>query len=145
MLAPQALAAERARVVAALRDRPFDYVAQEAAPLSTMPGWERGEDGGLVLVPRPFVVRVFAARTATGWQVMPGGFCRVSEREDVDPIEMRLGIRSADLWVLSESPVEAPLIGSHAAPGCGGSVATCPPGPPTACSGSAATSSAPRR
>ncbi|MDH2313045.1 circularly permuted type 2 ATP-grasp protein [Methylobacterium brachiatum] len=116
MLAPQALAAERARVVAALRDRPFDYVAQEAAPLSTMPGWERGEDGGLVLVPRPFVVRVFAARTATGWQVMPGGFCRVSEREDVDPIEMRLGIRSADLWVLSESPVEAPLIGSHAAP-----------------------------
>jgi uncharacterized circularly permuted ATP-grasp superfamily protein/uncharacterized alpha-E superfamily protein len=116
MLAPQALAAERARVVAALRDRPFDYVAQEAAPLSTMPGWERGADGGLVLVPRPFVVRVFAARTATGWQVMPGGFCRVSEREDVDPIEMRLGIRSADLWVLSESPVEAPLIGSHAAP-----------------------------
>jgi len=116
MLAPQALAAERARVVAALRDRPFDYVAQEAAPLSTMPGWERGEDGGLVLVPRPFVVRVFAARTPSGWQVMPGGFCRVSEREDVDPIEMRLGIRSADLWVLSENPVEAPLIGSHAAP-----------------------------
>ncbi|TXN43791.1 circularly permuted type 2 ATP-grasp protein [Methylobacterium sp. WL7] len=115
MLAPHALAAERARVVAALRDRPFDYVAQEAAPLSTMPGWERG-DNGLSLVPRPFVVRVFAARTPAGWQVMPGGFCRVSEREDVDPIEMRLGIRSADLWVLSESPVEAPLIGSHAAP-----------------------------
>ncbi|WP_246692720.1 circularly permuted type 2 ATP-grasp protein [Methylobacterium sp. WL64] len=115
ILAPQALAAERARVVAALRDRPFDYVAQEAAPLSTMPGWERG-DNGLYLVPRPFVVRVFAARTPAGWQVMPGGFCRVSEREDVDPIEMRLGIRSADLWVLSESPVEAPLIGSHAAP-----------------------------
>ena len=115
ILAPQALAAERARVVAALRDRPFDYVAQEAAPLSTMPGWERG-DNGLYLVPRPFVVRVFAARTPAGWQVMPVGFCRVSEREDVDPIEMRLGIRSADLWVLSESPVEAPLIGSHAAP-----------------------------
>ncbi len=115
ILAPQALAAERAQVVAALRDRPFDYVAQEAAPLSTMPGWERG-DNGLYLVPRPFVVRVFAARTPAGWQVMPGGFCRVSEREDVDPIEMRLGIRSADLWVLSESPVEAPLIGSHAAP-----------------------------
>lgn len=115
ILAPRALAAERERVVAALRDRPFDYVAQEPAPLSTMPGWERGERG-LRLVPRPFVLRVFATRTASGWQVMPGGFCRVSEREDVDPIEMRLGIRSADVWVLSESPVETPTVGSHAAP-----------------------------
>ena len=115
ILAGPVLAAERERVVAALRDRPFDYVAQEAAPLSTMPGWERGE-AGLALVPRAFVVRVFATRTPLGWQVMPGGFCRVSEREDVDPIEMRLGIRSADVWVLSDQPIAAPLIGSHAAP-----------------------------
>ena len=115
ILAPSALAAERDVVVAALRDRPFDYVAQEPAPLSTMPCWERGERG-LHLVPRPFVVRVFAARTKAGWTVMPGGFCRVAERENVDPIEMRLGIRSADMWVLSERPVETPTVGSHAAP-----------------------------
>ncbi|WP_370875380.1 circularly permuted type 2 ATP-grasp protein [Methylobacterium amylolyticum] len=115
ILAASALAADRERAVAALRDRPFDYVVQEAAPLSTMPSWERGGDG-LRLVPRPFVVRVFAARTSDGWTVMPGGFCRVSERDGLDPIEMRLGIRSADVWVLSDKPVEAPLIGSHAAP-----------------------------
>ncbi len=115
LLAPSALAAERAAVVDALRDRPFDYVAQEPAPLSTMPGWERGEEG-LYLVPRPFVVRVYAARTASGWTVMRGGFCRMSERDNVDPLELRLGIRSADVWVLSDEPVEAPLIGSQAAP-----------------------------
>lgn len=115
LLAPSALAADRAAVVAALRDRPFDYVAQEPAPLSTMPGWERGSEG-LYLVPRPFVLRVFAARTAAGWTVMPGGFCRMSERDNVDPLELRLGIRSADAWILSDEPVEAPALGSHAAP-----------------------------
>jgi uncharacterized circularly permuted ATP-grasp superfamily protein/uncharacterized alpha-E superfamily protein len=115
ILAPSALAANRAAVVDALRDRPFDYVAQEPAPLSTMPGWERGAEG-LHLVPRPFVMRVFAARTASGWRVMPGGFCRMAERDNVDPLEMRLGIRSADVWVLSDEPIATPLIGSHAAP-----------------------------
>ncbi len=35
-----------------------------------------GRDGHLE--PRPFMLRVFAARTADGWQVLPGGFCQVS-------------------------------------------------------------------
>ena len=105
ILGPHAIVAERERVVAALRDRPFDYIAQEQAPLSTMPGWERREDG-MRLVPRPFVLRVFAAATPDGWRVMPGGFCRISERPDVNPIEMRAGIKSADVWVLSDRPVE---------------------------------------
>ena len=87
------------------------YVGQEVVRLSTTPVWEGGH-----LVPRPFVLRVFAAATPNGWHIMPGGFCRVSEREDVDPIELRLGIRSADVWVLSEEPVAAPLIGAQAAP-----------------------------
>ncbi len=105
-MGPHALDAERDRVVTALRDRPFDYVAQEAVPLSTMPAWERTSDG-LHLTPRPFVLRVFAAATADGgWRVMPGGFCRISERPDVEPIEMRAGIKSADVWVLSDAPVE---------------------------------------
>ena len=91
---------------AALRDRPFDYVAQEAMPLATMPGWE-SHRRPLRLVPRPFVLRVFAAATPEGWRVMPGGFCRISERPDVEPLEMRAGIKSADVWILSRDPVEA--------------------------------------
>ena len=106
ILGPRALAADRERTVAALRDRPFDYVGQDLGPLATMPGWERTA-AGLRLVPRPFVLRVFAARTPSGWQVMPGGFCRVAEGEDLDPTELRLGIRAADVWVLSEKPVDA--------------------------------------
>lgn len=115
ILGPQALAAERERVLAAFRDRPFDFVGQDLGPLSTMPAWERTERG-LHLVPRPFALRVFAARTPDGWRVMPGGFCRVSERENVDPIEMRLGIRSADVWILSENPVDVRNLGQQATP-----------------------------
>ena len=115
ILGPHTMGAERDRVVAALRDRPFDYVAQEPAPLSTTPGWERGPDG-LRLVPRPFVLRVFAAATPDGWRVMPGGFCRISERPDVDPIEMRAGIKSADVWVLSDGPVEPVSLMQQGAP-----------------------------
>lgn len=105
ILAPHALDAERDRLLAALRDRPFDYVAQETMPLATMPGWDRS-GGGLRLVPRPFVLRVFAAATPDGWRVMPGGFCRISERPEVEPLEMRAGIKSADVWVLSRDPVD---------------------------------------
>jgi uncharacterized circularly permuted ATP-grasp superfamily protein/uncharacterized alpha-E superfamily protein len=105
IMGPQTIGAERDRVLAALGDRPFDYVAQESSPLSTTPGWERTEDG-LRLVPRPFALRVFAAATPDGWRVMPGGFCRISERPDVEPVEMRAGIKSADVWILSDRPVE---------------------------------------
>lgn len=105
LMGPHTIAAERARVVAALRDRPFDTIAQEPVTLSTMPGWERTGQG-MRLVPRPSVLRVFAAATPDGWQVMPGGFCRVSERPDVEPIEMRTGIKANDVWILSDAPVE---------------------------------------
>jgi uncharacterized circularly permuted ATP-grasp superfamily protein/uncharacterized alpha-E superfamily protein len=105
ILAPHALDAERDRLGAALRDRPFDYVAQETMPLATMPAWD-ASGGSLRLVPRPFVLRVFAAATPEGWRVMPGGFCRISERPDVEPLEMRAGIKSADVWILSRDPVE---------------------------------------
>lgn len=106
IMAPLAFGADRERVVSALRDRPFDYVAQERAPLATTPGWDR-TGGSLHLVPRPFALRVFAAMTPEGWRVMPGGFCRISERADLDPIEMRAGIKAADVWILSDGPVES--------------------------------------
>ena len=111
MLAGPALDAARARAVAALRERPFDWVAQEPAPLSTMPAWQDGR-----LVARPFVMRVFAAATPEGWRVLPSAFCRVAEHEGADPSEMRAGIRSADVWVLSDTPVDTPTLVHTSAP-----------------------------
>ncbi len=105
LLAPVAFGAARERALAALSERAFDWVAQEPAPLSTMPSWQDG-----ALVARPFVMRVFAAATPDGWRVLPSAFCRVAEREDADPSEMRAGIRSADVWILSDTPVDAPSL-----------------------------------
>ncbi len=68
--------------------------------LSTAPVWHDGK-----LVPRPFVLRVFATVTSDGWRVMPGGFCRISARPDARAVNMGEGVQSADVWVLSSKPV----------------------------------------
>jgi uncharacterized circularly permuted ATP-grasp superfamily protein/uncharacterized alpha-E superfamily protein len=93
--------AERVRLAADVAERGIDYVGQEVVNLSTTPVLEGGK-----LVPRPFVLRVYAARTRNGWKIMPGGFCRISGRLDARAISMGEGVRSADVWVLSEGPVE---------------------------------------
>ena len=68
--------------------------------LSTAPVWNDGQ-----LVPRPFVLRVFATATPDGWHVMSGGFCRISARPDARAVSMGEGVQSADVWVLSSKPV----------------------------------------
>lgn len=90
----------RAALARDIQTRGLDYVGQEVVKLSTMPVYEDGR-----LEPRPFTLRVYAAMTPDGWQVMPGGFCRVSDRSDVRAISMREGVRSADVWVLADGPV----------------------------------------
>ncbi|MBV8565435.1 MAG: circularly permuted type 2 ATP-grasp protein [Methylobacteriaceae bacterium] len=94
--------AERARLVAAIRERGTDFVGQEAVQLSTMPVWRDGR-----LEPQPFILRLIAARTAEGWTVMPGGFCRISDRTDARAVTMQRGGRSADVWVSAGGPVAA--------------------------------------
>jgi uncharacterized circularly permuted ATP-grasp superfamily protein/uncharacterized alpha-E superfamily protein len=91
----------RAAVLAQLRDRPGDFVGQEVVRLSTMPVLRGGK-----LEPAPFVLRVYAAWTPDGWKVMPGGFCRTSDRLDVRAISMGEDARTADVWVIDDKPVE---------------------------------------
>jgi uncharacterized circularly permuted ATP-grasp superfamily protein/uncharacterized alpha-E superfamily protein len=92
--------AERAAMKGAIAERGLDYVGQEVVRLSTMPRWEKGK-----LVPRPFVLRVYAAATPDGWKVMPGGFARVSDKPDARAVSMGQGVESADVWVLADKPV----------------------------------------
>lgn len=91
----------RARFVADLARRPQDYVGQEVVRLSTMPVVV-----GDALVPRPFTLRVFAARDGDGrWQVMPGGFARIGEHPDNRAAVMGEGMWSADVCVHGPEPV----------------------------------------
>jgi uncharacterized circularly permuted ATP-grasp superfamily protein/uncharacterized alpha-E superfamily protein len=92
--------AQRQRLLAAMQHRGMDFVGQEVVRLSTTPCLEEG-----VLTPRPCIVRVFLTATSNGWEVMPGGFCRIADHGDARAISMQRGGRSADVWVLSDGPV----------------------------------------
>ncbi len=92
---------EQARLLRRLTDRPGDFVGQEVVRLSTTPVLRDGE-----LVPAPFVLRVFATATPDGMKIMPGGFCRTSDHPDVRAISMDENAQTADVWVISDKPVE---------------------------------------
>ena len=94
-------ASERNRLRDAISARGIDYVGQDIVRLSTTPRWTQGK-----LEPRPFVLRVYCTAAADGWRVMPGGFCRISDRADARAVAMGDGVESADVWVLAENPVE---------------------------------------
>ena len=94
-------AKDRAAFLERLNDRPGDFVGQEVVRLSTMPVLRQGR-----LKAAPFVLRVYAAWTPEGMKIMPGGFCRTSERMDVRAISMGDDARTADVWVIDDKPVE---------------------------------------
>jgi uncharacterized circularly permuted ATP-grasp superfamily protein/uncharacterized alpha-E superfamily protein len=94
-------AAARAALFDDMTRRPEDYVGQEVIRLSTMP--VVAEDA---LAPRPFTLRVFAARGADGkWTVLPGGFARIGAQEDVRAAVMGEGEWSADVCIHGPDPV----------------------------------------
>ena len=93
--------AQREKVLREVAMRGADFVMQEAVTLSTMPVWNNG-----ALEPRPFTLRLFLAKNGDRWSVMPGGFVRIANSADVRAVSMQHGGSStADVWVLSESPV----------------------------------------
>ena len=92
--------AERTALVARLTNSGADFVGQEAVTLSTTPVYADGR-----LEPRPASLRVYLARTADGWTVMPGGFARVGLAGDTTALAMQRGGQAADVWVVSPSPV----------------------------------------
>ncbi|SEM58402.1 Uncharacterized conserved protein, circularly permuted ATPgrasp superfamily [Gemmobacter aquatilis] len=92
-------------------------VGQEAVTLSTTPAYEKGR-----LVPRPMTIRVFAARSESGWTFMPGGYARIGKSEDVTALAMQAGGSVSDVWIMAPKPVPPEsLVGQNsferAAPG----------------------------
>lgn len=76
-----------------------NLVGQEALTLSTTPAFADGR-----LVPRPMSLRVFLARSAQGWTVLPGGFARIAHSADATSIAMQRGGAAADVWIVSHDP-----------------------------------------
>jgi uncharacterized circularly permuted ATP-grasp superfamily protein len=64
----------------------MDYVVQTLMALGQTPTLSAPTPVEQQLVPRPFSLRVFAARDGQGrWQVMPGGFARILPGDDETP------------------------------------------------------------
>jgi hypothetical protein len=90
----------RAALLAAMRQRPMDYVVQTLMALGQTPTLSAPTPVEQQLVPRPFSLRVFAARDGQGrWQVMPGGFARILPGDDETPALIGTGDLSADVCI----------------------------------------------
>jgi len=92
---------ERSRLIARLRERPYEFAGQEIIDLSTVPVWSQDS-----LTPRRVVLRVFLAASGDSWVAMPGGLARVSPALDEPVVSMQSGGGSKDTWVLSNGPAD---------------------------------------
>jgi uncharacterized circularly permuted ATP-grasp superfamily protein/uncharacterized alpha-E superfamily protein len=95
--------ARRAELVARMRAKPQNFVAQELVQLSQAPVWDRQHPRRLLA--RAIGMRVFACATPNGYVVMPGGLTRVATGPDARVISMQRGGASKDTWVLAAGPV----------------------------------------
>ena len=83
-------------------------VAQEVVTLSTTPPFKAD-----VLEAHPMSLRVFLARTESGWQVMPGGFARIGPAGNSTSLAMQSGGSAADVWIVSKKPVRTETMLEH--------------------------------
>lgn len=96
---------DRDALIRKMQAQPHAFVGQELVHLSQAPVW-RGEPER-PLTTRSIGLRLFAAATPEGWQVMPGGLTRVAAHEGVEVISMQRGGLSKDTWVQARSTAPA--------------------------------------
>ena len=92
----------RRRLLVKLRTRPYAYVAQAAASLSTVPVWSEHR-----LIPGWTVLRTYVAATADGYTVLPGGLTRTLLAPPGPAALIPHVERRKDTWVLACGPVTA--------------------------------------
>lgn len=95
---PRALtAAERQLLEAEIALHGHRLVAEEKIGFSAAPVLDGGK-----LVPRPFAVRLFVARTANGYRAMPGGLAMTIDPDRAVALSAPDG-HTRDVWVLSDA------------------------------------------
>ncbi|HTP95772.1 MAG TPA: circularly permuted type 2 ATP-grasp protein, partial [Burkholderiales bacterium] len=93
----------RETLIARMRSRPHDYVAQESVNLSQAPVWDAHHPRRVI--PCAIGLRVYACASPNGYAVMPGGLTRVATGANARVVSMQRGGGSKDTWVLSAGPV----------------------------------------
>ncbi len=95
----QLSAADRAQWAERIAARPYLFVAQEPASMSTAPVVVDGR-----LEARPLVVRTFVVAHGDDCVVMPGGLARVAPSSETSIVSNQYGGVSKDVWVLASEP-----------------------------------------
>ena len=83
-----------------IEKQPYRYVGQEEVQFATAPTFIDGE-----IVPRKVVIRSFAIKADTEYEVMPGALVRVGSSDDGFAVSGQGGGSSKDLWILSEPDI----------------------------------------
>ncbi|MFT5421577.1 MAG: putative circularly permuted ATP-grasp superfamily protein [Candidatus Endobugula sp.] len=78
---------------------PLKYVAQEFISPSHAPSWQQNN-----FIPRPVVLRSFAAAGEAAYHVMPGGLTYTSNTANTHVINHQMSGLSKDTWVLTTEP-----------------------------------------
>lgn len=99
--------AQKAALLAQVKARPGDYVAQERIVPSVSPGL--GESG---LEPQPILLRVQVVADGDGYVVMPGGLARVPEKNDPFGATLQRGGINKDVWVVAQDQSPTIIRGS---------------------------------
>ncbi len=97
---PAAGAATAAELEGALRQTPFDFVAQQQIVPSRIPAWTGDRFG-----PRPMVLRAYGFAEGETYRIMPGGLTRVLPTPEPPVVLMQRGGASKDTWVLADGPI----------------------------------------
>ncbi len=93
-------AAERHALKADLARRGATLVTQDIVPPGGAPIFANGQ-----FTTKPVTLRIFAAWTKQGYQIMPGGLARVADDETVKSLSQQSGALSKDVWIPSPGPV----------------------------------------
>lgn len=78
--------------------QPYLYVGQEVIDFSTVPSFTSSKQ----IESRNAVIRAFAYKTNSEYEVMPGGLVRVSSSKDFLMVSNQKGGASKDLWILGK-------------------------------------------
>jgi len=95
-LTPVELRALKAR----LARRGATMVTQDIVPPGAAPIFADGSFNT-----RPVTLRVFAAWTKQGYQIMPGGLARVSDDDSIKSLSLQSGALSKDVWIPTTGPI----------------------------------------
>lgn len=100
LVAERLTRSQRDQLVAAIKARPGDYIAQASVHRSTAPVWLRSS-----LESWPVALRTYLVASGSSYLCMQGGLARVSPVGHRLDLSISSGEGSKDAWVLSDGPV----------------------------------------